>query len=142
VAIDLSELRAQMSPRARLLSDKLLAVMHADRELHEVLSLQASKDPVDMQPNENASSIDKPQDACRKAKEGATYPHADMGAFMTMTISSRNFNQDTSRAMKVAQHGPVFIIDEKRPAHVLITFEEYQRLAGRPTTLADGIWQP
>lgn len=46
------------------------------------------------------------------------------------SMSSREFNQDTSGAKKAAQRGPVFITDRGRPAHVLMTFEEYQKLAG------------
>jgi len=46
------------------------------------------------------------------------------------TLSSREFNQDTSRAKQAARKGPVFITDRGRPAHVLLTFEEYQKLAG------------
>lgn len=46
------------------------------------------------------------------------------------TLSSREFNQDTSRAKQAARTGPVFITDRGRPAHVLLTFEEYQKLAG------------
>jgi prevent-host-death family protein len=44
------------------------------------------------------------------------------------TISSREFNQDTSRAKKAAANGPVFITDRGAPAHVLLTIEEYRRL--------------
>lgn len=58
------------------------------------------------------------------------------------TISSREFNQDTSRAKKAAQGGPVFITDRGRPAHVLITIEEYQRLTGAPMTLGEALAQP
>ena len=47
------------------------------------------------------------------------------------TVSSREFNQDTSRAKQAARTGPVFITDRGRPAHVLITFEEYQKLTGK-----------
>lgn len=46
------------------------------------------------------------------------------------TLSSREFNQDTSRAKQAARKGPVFITDRGRPAHVLLTFEEYQKLSG------------
>ncbi len=35
------------------------------------------------------------------------------------SLSSREFNQDTSRAKKAAKDGPVFITDRGRPAHVL-----------------------
>ena len=34
------------------------------------------------------------------------------------TISSREFNQDTSRAKKAASSGPVIITDRGQPAHV------------------------
>lgn len=58
------------------------------------------------------------------------------------TLSSREFNQDTSRAKQATRNGPVFITDRGRPAHVLITIEEYQRLTGGPMTLADALAQP
>ena len=37
------------------------------------------------------------------------------------TLSSREFNQDSSRAKRAAQQGPVFITDRGHPAHVLLT---------------------
>jgi prevent-host-death family protein len=43
-------------------------------------------------------------------------------------VSSREFNQDTSKAKKAAAEGPVFITDRGRPAHVLLTMEEYHRI--------------
>ena len=46
------------------------------------------------------------------------------------TLSSREFNQDTSGAKQAARKGPVFITDRGRPAHVLLTFDEYKKLAG------------
>ena len=49
---------------------------------------------------------------------------------MPTTLSSREFNQDTSRAKKAAADGPVFITDRGRPAHVLLTIEDYQKLGG------------
>ena len=57
------------------------------------------------------------------------------------TVSSREFNQDTSRAKQAARGGPVFITDRGRPAHVLITIEEYQKLTGGPMTLAEALAQ-
>ncbi len=44
------------------------------------------------------------------------------------TLSSREFNQDTSRAKKAARNGPVFITDRGKPAHVLLSIEEYRKL--------------
>ena len=49
---------------------------------------------------------------------------------MTTRMSSREFNQDTSGAKKAAELGPVYITDRGRPAHVLLTFEAYERLVG------------
>lgn len=53
------------------------------------------------------------------------------------TLSSREFNQDTGRAKSAAHSGPVFITDRGRPAHVLLTFEDYQRLAGNQVSIVD-----
>ena len=60
----------------------------------------------------------------------------------TTTLTSREFNQDTSRAKKAAQRGPVFITDRGRPAHVLLSIEGYQRLTGGTMSLADALAQP
>ncbi|TXI07260.1 MAG: type II toxin-antitoxin system Phd/YefM family antitoxin [Rhizobium sp.] len=58
------------------------------------------------------------------------------------TLSSREFNQDTSGAKKAAQQGPVFITDRGRPAHVLLTIEDFQRLTGGNMSLAEALAQP
>ncbi|WJK40948.1 type II toxin-antitoxin system Phd/YefM family antitoxin [Solwaraspora sp. WMMA2056] len=52
-------------------------------------------------------------------------------------MSSREFNQDTGRAKIAARSGPVFITDRGRPAHVLLTFEDYQRLTGGQENIID-----
>jgi len=46
------------------------------------------------------------------------------------TYTSREFNQDTSRAKAAARNGPVFITDRGRAAHVLLTIEDYEKLSG------------
>ena len=46
------------------------------------------------------------------------------------TSSSREFNQDTSGAKKATRQGPVFITDRGKPAHVLLSIEDYQKLTG------------
>lgn len=61
---------------------------------------------------------------------------------MITTFSSREFNQDTSRAKKAASQGPVFITDRGKPAHVLLSIEEYQRLTGGPRKIADALAMP
>ncbi len=58
------------------------------------------------------------------------------------TLSSREFNQDTSRAKKAAAQGPVFITDRGTPAHVLLSIEEYQRLTGGHGNLIDQLGLP
>ncbi|MCL4765395.1 MAG: type II toxin-antitoxin system prevent-host-death family antitoxin [Hyphomicrobiaceae bacterium] len=57
------------------------------------------------------------------------------------TITSREFNQDTSGAKKAAANGPVFITDRGKPAHVLLTIEDYQRLAGGHMSLLEAVTQ-
>jgi prevent-host-death family protein len=57
------------------------------------------------------------------------------------TLTSREFNQDTGRAKKAAKRGPVFITDRGRPAHVLLTIEDYRRLAGGAMSLAEALAQ-
>jgi prevent-host-death family protein len=58
------------------------------------------------------------------------------------TLSSRQFNQDASKAKKAAQAGPVFITDRGRPAHVLLTFDDYKKITGVPTKIADLLAMP
>ena len=57
-------------------------------------------------------------------------------------LSSRQFNQDASKAKKAAAAGPVIITDRGRPAHVLLTFEEYKRITGGRTKIADLLAMP
>jgi len=53
------------------------------------------------------------------------------------TLSSREFNQDTSRAKKAAEKGPVFITDRGRPAHVLLSIEQYRALSSPHRSLGE-----
>jgi prevent-host-death family protein len=57
------------------------------------------------------------------------------------TLTSREFNQDTSGAKKAASKGPVFITDRGRPAHVLLTIEDYRRLTGEHMSLLQALEQ-
>jgi prevent-host-death family protein len=58
------------------------------------------------------------------------------------TLSSREFNQDASRAKKAAEHGPVIITDRGKPAHVLLSIEEYRRITGGRQKIADLLAMP
>jgi PHD/YefM family antitoxin component YafN of YafNO toxin-antitoxin module len=61
---------------------------------------------------------------------------------MITTLSSRAFNQDAGRAKKAALSGPVFITDRGRPAHVLLTIEEYQKVSGGGKNILDLLSMP
>ncbi|EML1602090.1 type II toxin-antitoxin system Phd/YefM family antitoxin [Burkholderia cenocepacia] len=58
------------------------------------------------------------------------------------TLSSRELNQDVTKAKKATKDGPVFITDRGRPAHVLLSFEEYQRLTRERRNIADSLAMP
>jgi prevent-host-death family protein len=53
------------------------------------------------------------------------------------TVSSRDLNQDVTRAKKAALNGPVFITDRGRPSHVLLSIDEYKRLTNQGRNIAD-----
>lgn len=57
-------------------------------------------------------------------------------------ISSREFNQDSARAKKAAKKGPVFITDRGKPAHVLLSIEDYLRLAGVAVDIVEQLGLP
>ena len=64
---------------------------------------------------------------------------------MTITIttmSSREFNQAAGEAKRAANKGPVFITDRGRPAHVLLSIEDYQRLSKQRRNIADALAIP
>ena len=51
------------------------------------------------------------------------------------TVTSREFNQDVSKAKRDALKGPVFITDRGRAAHVLLSIEAYQKISGTEKVL-------
>jgi prevent-host-death family protein len=57
-------------------------------------------------------------------------------------MTSRELNQDVGRAKRAAEQGPVFITDRGRPAHVLLSIDDYRRLAGSRPTLAEALAMP
>ena len=58
------------------------------------------------------------------------------------TISSREFNQDTGKAKRAAKNGPVIITDRGKPAHVLLSIEQYQSLVTPGASIVDLLAQP
>jgi prevent-host-death family protein len=58
------------------------------------------------------------------------------------TMTAREANQDFSRAKREAKSGPVIITERGRPANVLMTYDEYKRLIGKPKSLFDLLAAP
>lgn len=57
-------------------------------------------------------------------------------------LTSREFNRDTGGAKKAALGGPVYITDRGRPSHVLLSFEDYQRLTESEESIVDMLSEP
>ena len=60
---------------------------------------------------------------------------------MATTMTSREFNQNACRAKRAAADGPVFVTDRGRPSVVVLSIEEYERLAGKPMSVAESLAQ-
>jgi prevent-host-death family protein len=58
------------------------------------------------------------------------------------SFSSREFNQDVSRAKRAAKKGPVFVTDRGRTSHVLLSIEEYRAITGKRKSLAEALSMP
>ncbi|EDW2054885.1 type II toxin-antitoxin system Phd/YefM family antitoxin [Salmonella enterica subsp. enterica] len=58
------------------------------------------------------------------------------------TLSSRELNQDITRAKKATRNGPVIITDRGKASHVLLSIEEYQRLTKQRRSIADALSMP
>ena len=58
------------------------------------------------------------------------------------TLSSREFNQDTGKAKKATQKGPVIITDRGRPSHVLLSIEDYQKISGNQASIVELLAMP
>jgi len=53
------------------------------------------------------------------------------------TFSSREFNQDVSRAKRAAKNGPVFITERGNPSHVLLAFTEYKKITHKKKNIVE-----
>lgn len=56
---------------------------------------------------------------------------------MPSTFTSRDFNRDPGSIKRAALAGPVFITDRNKPSLVVLAIKDYERLAGRGTSLLD-----
>lgn len=57
------------------------------------------------------------------------------GAKRTTTMTSREFNQATSRAKLAADTGPLVVTDRGEPAYVLLTYADYTQMRSPPKRL-------
>ena len=58
------------------------------------------------------------------------------------TMTSREANQDFSRAKRAAKTGPVIITERGRPANVLLSYDEYRRLVGKSRSILEQLADP
>lgn len=57
-------------------------------------------------------------------------------------VTSRELNQDVSRAKRAARFEPVFITDRGRPTHVLMSIETFRELSAPRETIVDLLAAP
>ncbi|MCF6288276.1 MAG: type II toxin-antitoxin system Phd/YefM family antitoxin [Proteobacteria bacterium] len=53
------------------------------------------------------------------------------------TVTSRELNQDISKVKKVCEAGPVYVTNRGNPTHVMMTFDEYQKLVGNSKNIVE-----
>ena len=58
------------------------------------------------------------------------------------TMSSREFNQDVSKAKRQSANGPVIVTDRGQPAYVLLTIRSYEEIVGARASIADLLAMP
>ena len=61
---------------------------------------------------------------------------------MPLTLTSREFNQDTARAKRAAASGPVFVTDRGKTTHVLLTAADFARLTEPRKTMGEMLSSP
>lgn len=54
-----------------------------------------------------------------------------------ITVTSREFNQDPSKAKRAALNEAVLITDRGKPSHVLLSMEDYQKLTSDRSNIGD-----
>ena len=58
------------------------------------------------------------------------------------TMTTREANQDFSRAKRESENAPVVITERGKPSRVLLAYEEYRRLTGKRTNIVDALAMP
>lgn len=52
-------------------------------------------------------------------------------------VTAREFNQDISKAKRLATAEPVFVTDRGRPTHVLLSIAAYRQLSGERQSILE-----
>jgi prevent-host-death family protein len=60
----------------------------------------------------------------------------------TTTLTSREYNRNRSLADKALRKGPVIVTDRGRPTKVILSFGEYEQLAGSKKDIVDLLTMP
>ncbi len=60
----------------------------------------------------------------------------------TTTLTSREANQDFSRAKRASRQGPVIITERGKPALVLMQYSDYERLGKPQRSILDALAMP
>ncbi len=58
------------------------------------------------------------------------------------TLTSREANQNISRAKRASRDGPVIITERGKPALVLLDYTEFLRLTGKPPSILEALQMP
>lgn len=57
-------------------------------------------------------------------------------------MTSREFNQQVSRAKRAAKDGPIIVTDRGKPSLVVMTHEEYVRITGKEKNILEMLAMP
>ncbi|MGI6247741.1 MAG: type II toxin-antitoxin system Phd/YefM family antitoxin [Pseudochelatococcus sp.] len=60
----------------------------------------------------------------------------------TTTLSSAELGRNIAKAKKAAVNGPVIVTDRGKPSHVLLTYDEFEKLTGERRSLAVALAMP
>ncbi len=58
------------------------------------------------------------------------------------TLTSQEFNQDVSKAMRAAKNGPVFVTNRGRISHILLSIEHHRAIIHQSSSIVDKLALP
>lgn len=60
----------------------------------------------------------------------------------TATLPSRKIEPNLTELLEESNEGPVFLHDEHRPSHVLMTIADYERIISGKLNIVEMLWMP